>query len=118
MGFLEIQLPITQNVSKHLGNRFDDQQEYLRRSCLVVNGLMDPGKEDDHNSNSEKIIAMFSKESGIWKDIKENIDKIYPLGKLVEEGKELRILLKFAGKNFKETIYGQHKNCIKTCTSN
>ena len=79
--------------------------------------MMEPQEEDDHNFNSEKFITTLSKESGIQKDIKENTDKIHPLGKPDEEGRQLRIV-EFTSDSFKETIYRQHKNHIKTYTSN
>ena len=79
---------------------------------------MEPGEEDDHDSDCEKIITSLSKESGIRKDvIKENIDKIHPLDKPDEEGRQLRIV-KFTRGSFKETIYKRHKSSIKTYTSN
>ena len=72
----ETQLLLTQNASKLLEKRLGGQEQYSRRPCLVVNDMMEPGKEDDHNSDSEKIITTLSKESGIQKDIiKENIYK-------------------------------------------
>ena len=59
-----------------------------------------------------------SKESRIWKDvIKGNINKIHPLGKPDEEGRQLRIV-KFTSDSFKETIYRRHKNRIETYASN
>ena len=54
--------------------------------------MMETGKEDDHNSNCS-------------------------LGKLGEEEKQLRII-KLTSNSFKEIIYRQHKNRIKTYTSN
>ena len=80
--------------------------------------MMEPGEEDDHDSNCGKIITTLFKENGIQKDIiKENVNKIHPLGKPDEEGKPLRIV-KFASDSFKETIYRRHKHRIKTYTSN
>ena len=115
--FLETQLLITQNVSKHLEKRLNGQEQYSRRPCLDVSGMMEPGKEDDHDSDCEKIITTLSKETGIRKDfIKENIDKIHLLGKPNEEGRQLRIV-KFTSDSFKETIYRRHKNRIETYTS-
>ena len=117
--FLETQLLITQNFSKRLKKCLDHQEQYSRRPCLIVNSMMEPGEENDHYSDCEKVITTtLSKESGIQKDvIKENIDKIHPLGKLDEEERQLRIV-KFKSDSFKETIYRRHKNRIKTYTSN
>ena len=102
---------------KHLEKRLDNQEQYSRQLCLVVNSMMEPQEEDDHNFNCEKFITTLSKESGIQKDIKENTDKIHPLGKPDEEGRQLRIV-EFTSDSFKETIYRQYKNHIKTYTSN
>ena len=67
---------------------------------------------------AKKIIAIFSKDSGIRKDvIIKNIDKIYPLGKLDLEGKQLRIV-KPTNDSFKKTNYRRHKNRIKNFTFN
>ena len=80
--------------------------------------MMEPWEEDDHNSNCKKIITALSKEIRIWKDVtKANIDKIHPLGKPDEEGRQLRIALLWTD-SFQEKIYIQHKSCINTYTSN
>ena len=63
VNFPETQLLLTQNASKLLEKRLGGQEQYSRRPCLVVNDMIEPGKEDDHNSDSEKIITTFSKES-------------------------------------------------------
>ena len=74
---------------------------------------MKPEKEDDHDSDCEKIITTLSTESGIKKDIiKENIDKIHPLGKPDKEGRQLRIV-KFISDSFKETITDDTSTALK-----
>ena len=73
--------------------------------------MMKDGEDDDHNSDCKKIITTLSKRSGVQKDvIKKNNDKIHPIGKPDKEGNNCD--------SFKETIYNQHKNYIKTYTSN
>ena len=42
MNFLETQLMITQNVYKHLEMGLQDLEQYTRRPCPVVNGMMEP----------------------------------------------------------------------------
>ena len=43
---------------------------------------MKDGEDNDHNSDSKKIIITLSKRRGVQKDIiKENNDKIHPVGK-------------------------------------
>ena len=67
---------------------------------------------------TKKNIATSFKESGIRKDIiKENIDKIQPLGKPDEEGRQLRIV-NFTSDGLKESTYRRHKKCNKTYPSN
>ena len=60
---LESQLLITQNVNKHLQSKIDDQEQYSRRPCLVVNGMKKPGNEDDENNDFEAVIETLAKES-------------------------------------------------------
>ena len=110
---LESQLVITQTVSNHLKHKIDDQEQYSRRPCLVVNGMQRPGDEVSHNADCEAVIEILSRESNLRKEtIRENIDKIHPLGSPDKNGKQLRIV-KFTSDNFKESVFIKHKNRIK-----
>ena len=74
---LESQLLITQNVNKHLQSKIDDQEQYSRRPCLVVNGMKKPGNEDDENNDFEAVIETLAKESNIREDtIRENVEMV------------------------------------------
>lgn len=109
---LESQLVITNTVNKHLETKIDEQQQYSRRPCLVVNGMEQPGDEVDNTADAEKVIETLAQESGISKEvIKNNVDKIHPIGK-PDKGKQKRIV-KFTTHNFKETIFKRHKNKSK-----
>lgn len=109
MEFLETQLLITEKVSKLLEKRLNHQKQYLTQPYLVADSMMEPDEENDHNSDSKKILPTFSKESGIWKDvIKENIDKTHLLGKPDAEGRQLKIA-KFTSDNFKNYLQTTQK---------
>ena len=87
---LESQLLITQNVNKYLQSKIGDQEQYSRCPCLVVNGMKKPGNEDDENNDFEALIETLAKESNIREDtIRENVDKIHPLGKPDSDGHQL-----------------------------
>ena len=81
---------MTQRVNRHLENMIDLQEQYSRSSCLVVNGMKEPGAEDSRDVDN--IAATLEKETGIDKDIiLTNIDKEHPIGRM-ENGKQLRIV--------------------------
>lgn len=49
-----------------------------------------PGNEDDENNDFEAVIETLAKESNIREDtIRENVDKIHPLGKPDRDGHQL-----------------------------
>ena len=46
-----------QTVNSHLQNMGDAQEQYLRWPCLVINGMANPGhNEDADNSNDVKQV--------------------------------------------------------------
>ena len=77
-----------------------------------------PGNEDDENNDFEAAIKTLAKESNIREDtIRENVDKIHPLGKPDRDGHQLRIV-KFMSDSFKETVFKCHKSRVKTYIAN
>ena len=90
----------------------DAQEQYLRRSCLVIDGMAKPGHEEgtDDSDDVKKVIKTLERECGINQDvIKNNLDKTHPIGQSDEHGKQLRIV-KFTMDSFKEMVFRKHKH--------
>ena len=103
---------MTQTVNSHLQNMRGAQEQYSRRSCLVINGMAKPGHEEgaDNFDDVKQVIETLEKECGISQDfIKNNLDKTHPIGWPHEYGKQLRIV-KFTTDSFKETVFRKHKH--------
>ena len=103
---------VTQTVNSHLQNMRGAQEQYSRRSCLVINGMAKPGHEEgaDNFDDVKQVIETLEKECGISQDfIKNNLDKTHPIGWPHEYGKQLRIV-KFTTDSFKETVFRKHKH--------
>ena len=101
---LESSVTVTKTTSDNLKVMLDNQQQYSRRPCMVVTGMMSPGNEVSNTEDAESVLSVLSEESGIDKDIiKQNVDKIHPIGEIVND-KQQRIV-KFTTDNFKEKIY-------------
>ena len=72
---------VTQSVNSHLQNMVDAQEQYSRRSCLVIDGMAKPGHEEgaDDSDDVKKVIKSLERECGINQDvIKNNLDKNAP----------------------------------------
>ena len=103
---------MTQTVNSHLQNMRGAQEQYSRRSGLVINGMAKPGHEEgaDNFDDVKQVIETLEKECGISQDfIKNNLDKMHPIGWPHEYGKQLRIV-KFTTDSFKETVFRKHKH--------
>ena len=84
----------------------------MRRPCLVINGLEEPGDEDE----IQKIAATIEEETGIsWNTVIKNLDKIHPIGQVDDAGKQKRIV-KFTSDSFRETVYKNQKEKQKKLT--
>ena len=102
---LEGQVHISQTVNTLLEAKFDDQEQYSRRPCLVISGLARLGEEDE----LQKVATTIEDETGITRNtVIRNIDKTHPIGQADENGKQKRIV-KFTSDSFKETVYRKHK---------
>ena len=109
---LEGRINITQTVNSHLQNMVDAQEQYSRRSCLVINGMAKPGREEgaDNSDDVKQVIETLERKCGISQDIiKNNLDKTHPIGQPDEYGKQLRIV-KFTTDSVKETVFRKHKH--------
>ena len=106
---LEGRLIITQTVNHHLESMIDSLGQYSCRPCLVINGMAEPGNEND----DEKLVVSKSKEeTGIDEDvIQQNINKIHSIGQ-PGDGKQHRIV-KFTSDSFKERVFMKHKQRTK-----
>ena len=72
---------MTQTVNSYLENMVDAQEQYSRRSCLIMNGM--PKSEHvegaDNSDDISQVIEVLERECGISPDvIKDNLDKKTP----------------------------------------
>ena len=110
---LESQIHVTQTVHSLLQTKIDNQEQYSGRPCLVINGLEEPGDEDE----IQKISATIEEETGIsWGTVIKNLDKTDPIGQVDDAGKQNRIV-KFTSDSFKETVYKNQKAKQKKLTA-
>ena len=71
---------------------------------MVVSGMKAPGNEVSNSEDAESVITTLATESGIDKNIiKQNVGKIHPIGKIVEDQQQR--IVKFTSDSFKEKIY-------------
>ena len=102
--YLESSLSIAKTTSDNLEIMVDNQQQYLRRPCMVVSGMKAPGNEVSNSEDAESVITTLATESGINKNIiKQNVDKIHHISKIVEDQQQR--IVKFTSDSFKEKIY-------------
>ena len=74
---LESQIHVSQTVNSFLQTKIDNQEQYLRLPCFVINGLEEPEDEDE----IQKIAATIKEERGIsWNAVIKNLDKTHPIG--------------------------------------
>ena len=109
---LEGPINVTQTVNSYLENMVDAQEQYSRRSCLIMNGM--PKSEHvegaDNSDDISQVIEVLERECGISPDvIKDNLDKKHPIGHPDKYGKQLRIV-KFTTDSFKETVFRKRKH--------
>ena len=108
----EGRINVTQTVNSHLQNMVDAQEQDSPRSCLVINGMAKPGHEEgaDNSDNVRQVIKTLERECAISQDvIKNNLDKMHPIGYPDEYGKQLRTV-KFTTDSFKERVFRKHKH--------
>ena len=73
---------MTQTVNRHLQNMVDAQEQYSRRSCLIINGMVKPQHKEgaDNSDDVSQVIKALERECGISQDvIKNNLDKTHPI---------------------------------------
>ena len=74
---LESQIHVSQTVNSFLQTKIDNQEQYLRLPCLIINGLEEPEDEDE----IQKIATTIKEETGIsWNAVIKNLDKTHPIG--------------------------------------
>ena len=72
-----------------------------------------PGHKEgaDNSDDVKQFIETLERECGISQDvIKNNLNKMHPIGWPEEYGKQLRIV-KFTTESFKETVFRIHTHC-------
>ena len=114
---LEGHINMTQTLNSHLQNMVDAQEQYSRRSCLVINDIAKSGHEEgaDNSEDVRQIIRTLERECGITQDvIKNNLDKMQPIGRPCEYGKHFRIV-KFTTESFKRRCL-ENTSILEICT--
>ena len=102
---LEGCLFVTQRVNSLLEAKIYCQEQYSRRPCLIINGMNEPGDEENDLENVAETLA---RESDFHKDIViRNINKTHPIGKIDDKGLQRRIV-KFTSDSFKEKVFKKH----------
>ena len=93
---LESQIGITQTVISLLQTKIDNQEQYSRRPCLVINGLEELEDEDE----MQKIAVTIEEQTGISRNtVIKNLNKTHPIGQVDDAGKRKRIV-KFISDSF------------------
>ena len=114
---LETNIAVTTTVNNNLRVMVDNQEQYSHRPCMVVVGMVTPDKDISNNDDQEAIVNIIQKETGIPKDtIRENIDKMHPIGK--PKQRKQQQIIKFKTDSFKEVVYRKHKIRIKMTKQN
>ena len=93
---------VTSVLQEQLTAKTDELEMYSRRSCIVLTGLC---KEENENLNKLKEdVAETLCETGISKEITNNIDKLHRIGK-TDKNRTQNTIIKFKSHSFKEKIY-------------
>ena len=100
----ESQIHVTQTVNS-LQTKINNQEQYSRPPCLVINGLEEPGDEDE----IQKIGVTIEEETGISQNtVIKNLKKTGPIGQVDNAGKQKKIA-KFTADSFRKTVYTKQK---------
>ena len=84
---LESQIHVTQTVNS-LQTKINNQEQYSRPPCLVINGLEEPGDEDE----IQKIGVTIEEETGISQNtVIKNLKKTGPIGQVDDAGKQKKL---------------------------
>ena len=119
---LQSEMAITSTVNNVLQQKLDEMQQYLRRSCLVIDGIK-PAANENPQELKQKIKNLLTKkpqngdEDGghtveiTAKEFEAEFDKCHRIGP-VRDGKQAAII-RLKSHGFKEKIYGNRKNLVK-----
>ena len=97
------QIAISTNTTTLLKQEIDRMEQYLRRSCIVMNGV--PASEDDTAANHYENVTKILDESA--PEAIPLLDKTHPIGPIVE-GKQTMIL-RFNKHSVVKSLYTKRK---------
>ena len=105
---LESTLKVSQNTSDKLSAEVDNLQQYSRRNCLIVSGILIKHGEStaDLKRSIEKIVL---KDVGVSKEFFEyEFDKVHRIG--AADGDKQNVIVRFRSHQFpSELYYGRKK---------
>lgn len=97
---LEGHLSLAKTVSSRLECMVDSQEQYSRRPCVVVDGIV--------NGSFDHVVKILA-ETGIHEqEVRDNIDKMHPIGR-PDALNSQSLIVKFKTHNFKEQVYLKRK---------
>ena len=105
---MEGELVISKHVSSILEEKLDENQQYSRRSCLLISGIM---KKPNERSEETEILAkeVILNDLGIpHQEFQNNFDKVHRVGKTTNN--KQNIIIKFKTHSFREKLYKMRKD--------
>ena len=120
MCMLRSELVVSSHVNSVLNAQIDDQEQYSRRSCMIVDGILPTTKESTHDLKLkiQKIITKSEDPEDLGgkppisvKQFNEEFDKCHRVGP-VKNGRQSAIV-KFKSHGFREEIYRRRKTITK-----
>ena len=102
---LESHIIVSERVQEILATDIDLQEQYSRRSCIIVSGLKKNGRHEDITELHQTVVNSLS-ETGITKtEVGENIDKLHRSGKYDRKSGTQPVIVKFKTLAFKEKVF-------------
>ena len=95
----------TSGTIESLKGSLDRQQQYSRRNCLLINGLL-----ESKNENTNELVIDTIKEKMREEIEKVEIHRSHRLGAPKDNGKTRPIIMKFARYNTRCRIFKNKKN--------
>ena len=107
---LQSELIITKNVHNILTNEVDDQQQYQRRQCIVIDGLQTAPKETilQVTQKAENVLAQHLKLDP--DEVLNQTDKCHCIGPLKDDDTQSTII-RFKSHSFREKAHVNRKKC-------
>ena len=112
---MEGELAVVRNINTVLSQQLDEADQYSQRSCTIVTGLRNPGKDETNDEDSKRVISAIASEAGLnEEEFTKHVDKVHPVGG-TKNGKQSRII-KFTTRSFRKRFFLKHKQNKKNDT--